>query len=107
MVSASSFSAEQQSTTNPMPDYNLSAPGMAPPAGITPDFDNPPNWNAQGWTLLTWMMVVSTGCVVLRGWAKWLHRKACIEDLMLLGAYVGALSNFPFQLVDKVDKTRD
>lgn len=69
--------------------YNLSAPVLAAPEGVIPNFENPPNQNAEGWILLTLMMMVSAACVLLRGWAKWLtNRKAHIEDYMILGAYV-------------------
>lgn len=68
--------------------YNLSAPAIAAPDGVTPDFENPPNQNAVAWGLLTLMMVVSTACVGLRGWAKSLNQRVRVEDWMILGAYV-------------------
>lgn len=71
-------------------DYNLSAPAMAPPVGVTTNFENPPSRNAEGRALLALMMVISTGCILPRGWAKWLTRMVHIEDYMILGAYVGS-----------------
>lgn len=63
--------------------YNLSAPAMAAAAGITPNFDNPPNNSTLGWAALTLMMVISALCVMLRAYCKtFLAKRLQIEDCM-------------------------
>lgn len=61
--------------------YNLSAPAMAAPDGIIPNFANPSNNSTLGCAALTLMMIVSTFCVVLRAYCKiHLAKRLQIED---------------------------
>lgn len=64
-----------------MASYNLSGPALAPPEGVTPNFDNPPNGNAVASTSLILMMVISTLCILIRLYGKvYMTRKVHIED---------------------------
>ncbi|KAK0119463.1 hypothetical protein ONS95_010911 [Cadophora gregata] len=66
----------------------LSTPALAPPPGVTPNFNEPPNKNALAWFVTTTCMVVATLCVLLRGYAKiWLTRKIEIEEVLMVLAY--------------------
>lgn len=62
-------------------DALLKAPALEPPAGVTPDFDNPPNGNAYSWGITTVCMVIATVCLCLRWYVRiWLDRKVRVED---------------------------
>lgn len=67
----------------------LQQPAMEPPEGVTPDFENPPNDNDLACFVITFTLVVSTLCVLLRAFDKcYLSRQYRVEDLLILGAYV-------------------
>ncbi|KAJ5344827.1 hypothetical protein N7452_002831 [Penicillium brevicompactum] len=66
----------------------LAAPALPPPAGVTPNFDNPPNSNTLAWFVTTFCMVVATLCLLLRAYVKiWLDKKLRVEEVMMIGAY--------------------
>ncbi|KAH9893054.1 hypothetical protein F4778DRAFT_749438 [Xylariomycetidae sp. FL2044] len=63
-------------------------PALAPPDGVTAQFDNPPNGNGIALSSLIVMMVVSTACVLLRAYGKvYLTKKIQPEDVLILLAY--------------------
>ncbi|KAE8391182.1 hypothetical protein BDV23DRAFT_171776 [Aspergillus alliaceus] len=66
----------------------LAAPALAPPPGVTPNFDNPHNGNGYAWGITTVCMIVATLCLFLRGYVRiWLDRKVRIEDALTICAY--------------------
>ncbi|KAI0188221.1 hypothetical protein EV127DRAFT_368553 [Xylaria flabelliformis] len=48
----------------------LDGPGLAPPPGITPNFENPPNQNLMVLAVLSVALSVATTSVLIRIWAK-------------------------------------
>ncbi|KAF5862058.1 hypothetical protein ETB97_012205 [Aspergillus alliaceus] len=67
----------------------LAAPALAPPPGVTPNFDNPHNGNGYAWGITTVCMIVATLCLFLRWYVRiWLDRKVRIEDALTICAYV-------------------
>lgn len=63
----------------------LAAPALPPPAGVTPNFDNPPNSNTLAWFVTTFCMVVATLCLLLRAYVKiWLDKKLRVEEGVLV-----------------------
>ncbi|KAI1384386.1 uncharacterized protein F4822DRAFT_432933 [Hypoxylon trugodes] len=66
----------------------LDTPAMPAPEGVTPVFDNPPNQNSLGITVLTVCLVISTVCVCLRAYARvYLLRKVQVEEILIFSAY--------------------
>ena len=64
----------------------LNGPGLKPPPGIVPDFDDPPNRNALCYSILLLSICVSTIIVLLRTWAKiFCVRKFRLEDCKYSG----------------------
>ncbi|KAJ0121783.1 hypothetical protein J7T55_008950 [Diaporthe amygdali] len=62
-------------------DAILNGPAMAPPAGETSDFENPPNENGLAIGVLVTMIVISTFCVLVRLYARvYLLRKVQVEE---------------------------
>lgn len=67
----------------------LAQPALEAPAGVTANFDNPPNRNHLAWFVTTFCMVIATLCLFLRGYAKlWIARKVGVEEVLMLLAYV-------------------
>ncbi|KAI5240562.1 hypothetical protein E4T47_05494 [Aureobasidium subglaciale] len=67
----------------------LAAPALAPPAGITADFDNPPNKNYLAWIVTTLCMAFATFSVIVRLYAKVLiMKRPQVEELLMLSADV-------------------
>jgi hypothetical protein len=59
----------------------LEGPAFRPPAGVQPDFTNPPNQNSLGYALLIICGIVSTVMTGIRLYAKLASsRKLGIED---------------------------
>lgn len=57
------------------PPANLSAPALAPPPSVVPNFENPPNGNTTASVAFIVMMVVSTLCFFLRAYGKLYPRR--------------------------------
>lgn len=57
------------------PAANRSAPALAPPRGVIPNFENPPNGNTTASVAFIVMMVVSTLCLVVRAYGKLYPRR--------------------------------
>ena len=57
------------------PTANLSVPALAPPRGVIPNFENPPNGNTTASVAFIVMMVVSTLCLVVRAYGKLYPRR--------------------------------
>lgn len=58
-------------------------PALAPPPGVVPNFDNPPNNNPLAIGVITACAAVSTLCLVLRGYTRvFLLKKVQIEEGM-------------------------
>ncbi|KAK7714070.1 hypothetical protein SLS64_004167 [Diaporthe eres] len=69
-------------------DAILNGPAMAPPAGETSNFTNPPNENPLAIGVLVTMIVISTLCVLVRLYARvYLLRKVQAEEILLVLAY--------------------
>ncbi|KAL2817190.1 hypothetical protein BJX63DRAFT_386336 [Aspergillus granulosus] len=69
-------------------DQLMAAPALAAPAGITPNFDNPPNRNGLAWVVTTLCMVIATMCLLLRLFFRsWVEKKFRIEEALMIGAY--------------------
>ncbi|KAI0808813.1 hypothetical protein GGR55DRAFT_650947 [Xylaria sp. FL0064] len=63
-------------------------PALPPPAGITSNFDNPPNNNALGYGLLSAMLAVATLFVFLRLSSRIMAaRKLRLEDFLGIAAF--------------------
>lgn len=59
----------------------LASPALAPPDGVTPQFDSPPNQNDLAYGVTTALSVVLTICVLIRLYARvGLERKFGLED---------------------------
>ncbi|CAI7633259.1 unnamed protein product [Penicillium glandicola] len=60
---------------------DLDGPALAPPAGVTSNFDNPPNNNPLSIGVLSACAAVSTICIFIRAYARvWLLKKVQIEE---------------------------
>ncbi|KAI1337555.1 hypothetical protein F5Y15DRAFT_425598 [Xylariaceae sp. FL0016] len=71
-----------------MAAMNLSAPALAAPDGVTPNFDDPPNGNGVASAAFILMMVISTLSVALQAYGKvWLTKKVHLDDVLILIAY--------------------
>lgn len=59
----------------------LALPALAPPTGVIPDFDNPPNQNHLAWGVATFCMIIATLCLLIRAYSKlWLDRQPKVEE---------------------------
>ena len=65
---------------------DLTMPAMAPPAGVVPNFTNPPNHRAIGDTILGLIFPVMTLCVAMRIYtrARVLHQLGITDCLHYL-----------------------
>lgn len=71
----------------------LGEPALVPPAGFTPDYDDPPNRNGLAWFVTTFCMLFATTLVVVRLYAKFRILKAVhTEEFLMLCAYVREVS---------------
>ncbi|KAF2997010.1 hypothetical protein E8E14_004206 [Neopestalotiopsis sp. 37M] len=71
-----------------MASFNLSGPALAAPAGVIPNFEDPPNRNGLAIASFIAMLVIATVCLVLRCYGKFfVAKKMNIEDGLLLAAY--------------------
>lgn len=62
-------------------------PALAPPPGVVPQLDNPPNRNDVAIGVITTCAAIATICLFLRAYARvWLLRKVQIEESMLVPA---------------------
>lgn len=60
---------------------SLNGPALAPPPGVTPDFESPPNNNPLAIGVIAACTAVSTICLLLRAYARvWLQRRVQIEE---------------------------
>lgn len=60
---------------------DLDGPALAPPKGVKPNFDNPPNQNGMAQAILAVCAAVATICLFLRGYARvYLLRKVQVEE---------------------------
>ncbi|WKT54317.1 hypothetical protein QSH57_004901 [Fusarium oxysporum f. sp. vasinfectum] len=50
----------------------LAAPALEAPNGVTPEFENPPNGNILAYRITTFCMVLTTLCVIIRLYGRWL-----------------------------------
>lgn len=51
-------------------ELDLDGPALAPPAGVIPDFDNPPNRNKLALGVLIASAVFATICVLIRAYGR-------------------------------------
>ncbi|KAI1847096.1 hypothetical protein JX266_006971 [Neoarthrinium moseri] len=71
-----------------MDPYDLLGPALAPPQGLVPTLGHPSNNNNLALASFIVMMVVSTICVILRGYGKvGLKKKIDVENGFILAAY--------------------
>lgn len=68
---------------------------LAPPAGVTSDFDHPPSNNTIAWVAYTLMIVVSIVSLLLRAYSRYLHGRIWVEDVLLLLGFVRSKAKFP------------
>lgn len=67
---------------------DLDGPALAPPDGVTPNFDRVENQNELAIFVLTLCAVVATLCLFLRAYARaWLLRKVGLEEALIVAAY--------------------
>ncbi|GAB1319644.1 hypothetical protein MFIFM68171_09854 [Madurella fahalii] len=82
---------------------DLDGPALAPPAGIIPNFDNPPNQNELARGVLIACASIATICLVLRAYGRfYLLREVSAEDVMVVlayGCFWGAV-NSTFAMID-------
>jgi hypothetical protein len=65
---------------------DMDGPALTPPAGVTSDFDNPPNNNPLAVGVLSTCAAVATLCIIIRVYARVvLLRKVQIEEGMYSG----------------------
>ncbi|KAI1372416.1 hypothetical protein F4677DRAFT_449534 [Hypoxylon crocopeplum] len=66
----------------------LDGPALAPPEGVTAQFDNPPNNNGLAHGVIAACVTVATLCLIIRGYARLvLFKKLKPEDYMIAVAY--------------------
>ncbi|KAI1414128.1 hypothetical protein F5Y13DRAFT_179104 [Hypoxylon sp. FL1857] len=66
----------------------LDGPALAPPPGVTPQFDNPPNNNGLAHGVIAACVTVATVCLLIRGYARLvLFKQLKPEDYMIVVAY--------------------
>lgn len=59
----------------------LAAPAQAAPAGVTPNFENPPNKNGLAWFVTTICAIVVASSACLRLYARvWMCKRVRIEE---------------------------
>ncbi|KAL2865304.1 uncharacterized protein BJX67DRAFT_383045 [Aspergillus lucknowensis] len=69
---------------------DLDGPALAPPAGVIPQLDNPPNENGLAIGVLSACAAFATACFFMRGYARvFLLRKFQVEEVLVIIAYVG------------------
>ncbi|KAI1770226.1 hypothetical protein F4818DRAFT_433856 [Hypoxylon cercidicola] len=69
-------------------DAILNSPALSPPAGVVPNFSDPPNFNAGCYAITSVCLVISTICVLTRLYTKFfLIKRLRIEDYLLIAAY--------------------
>lgn len=67
---------------------DMDGPALAPPEGVTPDLDNPANENGLAMFVLIFCSVISTICVLLRGYGKvYLLKRFQLEEGLVLCAF--------------------
>ncbi|OQE34878.1 hypothetical protein PENCOP_c015G07554 [Penicillium coprophilum] len=67
---------------------DLNGPALAPPEGVIPNLDNPPNNNGLAIGVLSACTAIATVCLFIRAYARiWLLRKVQIEEGLTLCAY--------------------
>lgn len=63
--------------------YN--GPALAPPAGVTPNFKNPPNRNGEALAVVTLCLVCSTVVALGRAYSRiFISKKVELQDCMLM-----------------------
>ncbi|KAI1259674.1 hypothetical protein F5Y18DRAFT_442860 [Xylariaceae sp. FL1019] len=66
----------------------LSGPALSPPVGIIPNFENPPNRNALGLVIVTFLFTMATLAFILATYVKvFCIRQRNVEDYLALLAY--------------------
>lgn len=58
----------------------LSGPAMAPPPGVTPNFEDPPNRNALAHAVMATCIVVSTFCLLVRVYLAILSKRVKVSE---------------------------
>lgn len=63
---------------------SLDMPALQPPDGVTPNFDNPPNYNTSGYALCSFFLAVGSIAIILRTYARvFCAKKVRLEDCRL------------------------
>ncbi|RMJ10260.1 hypothetical protein CDV36_010106 [Fusarium kuroshium] len=69
---------------------DLDGPALAPPKGVTSNFVNPPNNNPLALGVFISCCIISTICIILRGYGRvFLLRKVQIEEVLAFLGFVG------------------
>ncbi|OTA83401.1 hypothetical protein M434DRAFT_36766 [Hypoxylon sp. CO27-5] len=67
---------------------SLDMPALQPPDGVTPNFDNPPNYNTSGYGLCSFFLAVGSIAVILRTYARvFCAKKVRLEDFLGLAGF--------------------
>lgn len=67
---------------------SLDMPALQPPDGVTPNFDNPPNYNTSGYALCSFFLAVGSIAVILRTYARvFCAKKVRLEDFLGLAGF--------------------
>ncbi|KAI0862763.1 hypothetical protein F4860DRAFT_110832 [Xylaria cubensis] len=83
------MSLEQLSSLPPAQQQAiLNGPALAPPAGVVPNFDNPPNGNVLCLIIMTIFLVIATLVFALAVYAKLFYiKKLHVEDFLAFAAF--------------------
>ncbi|KAI1275365.1 hypothetical protein F5Y07DRAFT_369840 [Xylaria sp. FL0933] len=66
----------------------LNGPALAPPAGIVPNLENPPNSNTLGLAVETFLFTLSTVAAILAAYVKiFVTKRRHLEDYLAFSAY--------------------
>jgi hypothetical protein len=67
----------------------MEGPALAPPEGVIPNLDHPQNKNGLALFVFVFCSVISTICVLLRGYGRlWLLKRFQAEDGLIISAFV-------------------
>ncbi|KAI0914583.1 hypothetical protein F4823DRAFT_636026 [Ustulina deusta] len=67
----------------------LNGPALAPPAGVVPNLDNPPNGNVLCLGIITFLLILATSTFILAVYVKLFYvKKLYLEDFLAFAGFV-------------------
>ncbi|KAI0411877.1 hypothetical protein F5X98DRAFT_380285 [Xylaria grammica] len=67
----------------------LNGPALAPPAGVVPNLDNPPNGNALCLGIIAYLLILATSAFTLAAYVKLFYvKKLYLEDFLAFAGFV-------------------